>query len=120
MRQACGNAAKDGDADAKEQIQTKTEPMLAAYRELLHVFAPLYGKKVPASDLEELDPNALLELYDSLKECMEVYDIDTMDLLVEQLEQFKIPDAEAARVDALRSAVRASDWDRIRDILETT
>ena len=127
--EACGNAAKEGDADAKEEILQKTEPMLADYLALRDTFAPFFGDNVgPAQtdgtldgadpDLEEIDPDALTELVESLRESMQVYDIDTMESLLKQTTNYKMSDADQEQISALKSAVRASDWDRIREILK--
>ena len=123
--EACGNAVKDAGGDpagakeAMDEILSQTSPMLASYRELQEVFAPLFGHPQDADAAkEEIGEEELEELYQALRECMEVYDLDTMDSLLKQMESYRIEGKEAQRLLGLKRAVHASDWEEIREILK--
>ncbi len=116
--EACGNAVKDGDTDAMERIRKETGDLLNDYRALLGVFGALFEKPDENGTKEEMDADALRELYESLDECAQVYDLNTLDLLIRQAEQYEIPEAEKERFSRLKKAVTDSDWEEIKRLAE--
>jgi hypothetical protein len=57
------------------------------------------------------------EAYDRLKEACNSYDYDSVADIVSKLEEYRFPEDEAARFEAIRSAVDNFDYDQIPQIL---
>lgn len=107
--------------EAIAEIKEKTPQLLADYRALAAQIGEAFGMAVfddAEDDRPEMDTDELLELYEAVAEFAEGYDIDSIDMLLEQTKEYKIPEAEKERFDRLVRLVRDSDWDGLKELLQ--
>ena len=103
------------------EIREKTPKLLEDYRALARQIAVALGMDTAedaVDDRPEMDPDELAELYEAVLEFAEGYDIDSIDMLLGQAEEYKIPEAERERYAALKRLVRDSDWDGLKELLQ--
>lgn len=95
--------------------------LLAEYRALQKTLEPLVtalsGGTGDAEDKPEMDADALSELYEAIGEFAQAYDLDSIDALLRDAQQHRIPEGEKERFDALVRCVRDSDWDGLQAAL---
>ena len=106
--------------EAIAEIREKTPALLADYRALAAQIGEALGISVlqgEADDRPEIETDELMELYEAIGEFAEGYDIDSIDTLLEQTKEYRIPEAEKERFDAVVRCVRDSDWDRLKEVL---
>ena len=109
--------------EAITEIKETAPQLLADYRALALALGERYGFAVKARDAadedddrEEIDPDELQELYEAVAEFAEGYDLDSIDRLLRQAKDYKIPEAERERFAKLEACARESDWDGIKEL----
>ena len=105
---------------AIQEIKEKTPQLLADYRALAAQIGGalgLAGADDAEDDRPELDPGELADLYGAIQEFAEGFDLNSIDALLAQTKDFKIPDAEKERFEKLERCVRDSDWDKLKEVL---
>ena len=106
--------------EAIAEIKEKTPALLADYRALAARIGEALGLFVSSDtqdDRPEMEEEDLAELYGAVLEFAEGYDIDSVDMLLQQANDYRIPGAEAERFEKLTRLVRDSDWDGIKELL---
>ena len=105
--------------EARTEIEDTTPALLEQYRALEQMIAQILD--LPAegeqADKPEIDAEELQELYNAVLEFAEGYDIDSIDALLKQAEEYRIPYEEQERYDTLVRCVRNSDWERLKEVL---
>lgn len=108
----CGNDLSEESITA---IEERTPKLLEDYRSLKEKLSPLYAEN---ENLPEIAPEDLQEVYEAIKEFAYSFDIDSIDGVIEQARQYKIPDEEKARFEAVETAARNMDWEALNEALK--
>lgn len=106
--------------EAIAEIKEKTPVLLADYRALAAQIAESSGLSVSSDaedDRPEMEADDLRELYGAVLEFAEGYDIASIDMLLKQANDYRIPEAERERFEKLKKLVRDSDWDGLKELL---
>ena len=110
-------------SDARQIIEAETPQLLQAYRAMAGTLRQVFGFPEirtdggAEADKPDIGAEELRELYDAVLEFAEGYDIDSIDAILEQAKEYRIPDCEKERYGILLDSVRASDWDRLKEVL---
>ncbi|MBQ7581658.1 MAG: response regulator, partial [Lachnospiraceae bacterium] len=112
---------KEADlVDAQAQmLRVKTQKLLEDYRAFTGVLEPFFGGETEGETTEyypEISREELAEVFEAILEFTEIFDIDSIDNLMRQLDEYSIPGEEQQRVNALKTAVRNSDWEKMSEI----
>ena len=107
---------------AEESIREKTPDLLADYRAYSSRLAPLVGKSVVAekssSQKEEISAEQFLDALSALREVVSVFDFNSADSIIEQLEKYAIPDSSAELYKSVKAKVRSVDQNAILKLLK--
>ncbi len=106
-----------GNAGDKRTLFDGLDELLPRYRALGAALAPLGAEPAEEQSLPLLSEKELRDTYDVIRRYAEDLDTDRMASVLEFLQRYRIPEAERARVDALRRAIEAFNWDRVDRIL---
>ncbi len=112
---------KSVDAQA-QMLHVKTQKLLADYRAYTEVLKPYFQNEAENEVTEyypEISREELNEMYAAISEFTETFDIDSIDSLMQQLNEYSIPGDEQQRINALKSAVRNSDWEKMTEIVSS-
>jgi signal transduction histidine kinase/CheY-like chemotaxis protein/HPt (histidine-containing phosphotransfer) domain-containing protein len=110
---------KAGDSGDTDTLEREIGDLLAQYRELVKELEPLND----IEDGETEDDRPLIsekdmkEAYTALEEFCASFDYDSVVNIVESLENYRFPEEEATRFDAVKKAVDNFDYDLIPGIL---
>ncbi len=110
------NAGKLGD---EKTLESGLPEMLSMYRKLAEELEPLSEQ----DDTKALDEQApiseeeLGEIYKTLTEYCDSFDLDNIVKVVETLKNRRVPDKEVAKVDAIIEAVDNLDYEMIPDLI---
>ena len=106
-----------GNAQDINRIEKDTPELLARMRvlneELLSVFSEAKEDELPM-----IDPVRLEEAYMFLAQSAESFDIESIDMVLESLREYRLPDEEKPRLEKIRHAARNLDWEKMAEALE--
>lgn len=108
-------AENTGDLDT---INGLTEELLSFHRSLGFMLKRHMHSEEDDSDKHEIPPEKLSEAFTAIKEIAQMFDYDSLTVIMESLDEYAIPKAEQKRVDALKKAVNNADWDTINKLME--
>ncbi|MBE6910348.1 MAG: response regulator [Ruminococcaceae bacterium] len=111
------NAGIAGDA---QTLFDGFDELLPRYRALGEALAPLYAaEQAEDGSLPLISDKELRETYDVIRRFAADFDTDRIAHTLEFLKRYRIPETERARIEALRLAIDAFNWDQIDEILDT-
>ena len=106
-----------GNAGYIEEIEEYTLPLLTLYESYLPKLSPLL-KTDESEDKPEMPADELKDAFEALKEVIAVFDYDSLKMMIDELNNYKLPEIERAKFAALKNAAKIPDWDKAREILE--
>ena len=108
-----------GKAGETETLSAELGSLLERFRVLGKQLAPLHEPEREAEDasLPLISDEELREAYDGIRELAINLDADNAKYVLDYLNGYRIPESERKRVDALRRAIAAFDWDKVNEIL---
>ncbi len=110
---------KAGDSGDVGMLEKELPGLVMMYRQLAEDLKPIGENE--GSDEEDdrplIDMNELKEIYKTLSEHCDNCDFDSVVEIAESLGDYRIPEDEATRVDAIRKAVDNYDYEMIPGIL---
>lgn len=101
--QGLQSAGQPGGGEAGQSLQSAGQP----------------EKEAAGQDpsLPEIEPEALAEAYAAMREIAGMFDYDSLIHILDELDNFRLPDEEAQRLQKLRRAAAKPDWDKVHMIL---
>lgn len=115
----CGDEAKIGDQEALALINEKTEPLLTLYKSYSQKLASLLG--IPTAPQEDSRPQIeqakLNDALSALKEVVSVFDFDSADAIMAELEKYSMPKDFEEKYKAIKKAVQSVDQNEIMTLL---
>ncbi|MBQ9549585.1 MAG: response regulator [Lachnospiraceae bacterium] len=115
MARILEDAGKSGDTAC---IDENTGPLLRKYREYRDKLKRLSEKN--GSDDRDLIPAGELEdAYAALEELISGMDYDAVEMVLSQVEEFRLPDKDSLIFDGLKKRLKVLDWDGMEELLKT-
>lgn len=103
-------------------IKLKTPVLLKEYIELVDSIRkadPRRSEQEGNSIFKELIPiDKLREAYEAMSEISQMYDYDSMIMVLEQIDEYELPDDQKAVYKKLKEAVHKADWNEINKELK--
>ncbi|SDB05465.1 Signal transduction histidine kinase [Pseudobutyrivibrio sp. YE44] len=107
-------AGNDNNLDA---INSYTDQLLS-YHKALGVALKRYMKSEDsAEDKPEITRDKLKEAYDALKEIGMLFDYDSAQSIIEVLEDYRMPEDEAEKYEAIKKALNNADWEELNKLM---
>ena len=103
LSERCYELEQYGNQQDKEQLEKLTPPMLVLYRSYKSILAS-YAQTTD-NDKETMSIAQLVELLEQIQQAVEVFDLDTVDFLMKQLEVCQVPDTYKEQLEELRALV---------------
>ena len=106
-----------GNSGRIEAIVEETEPLLEVYRSFAGKLSPLIKSADDDGDKPPISDDELSEAIETLREVSASFDYDSVMFVLESLDEYRLPDEEAARIKAIKAAVAQLDWDKVNSLL---
>ena len=107
-----------GNCDDIETIRNDTDDLLQLYLTYAFKLAPLCKtEEINSDELPAIDEASLEEAYITMEEVAASFDYESLLFLLQSISEYRLPESEATRRDALFEAARKPDWDRIKELL---
>ncbi len=108
---------KAGNEHNATLIKEKTNELLRLYKEVTDILRTAFDAGDEEAEKEIIQSSKLIEAYGAMKEMAQMYDYDSILMILDSVSKFSVPKEEKDRFEALKLAVRNADWDKIHEIL---
>ncbi len=100
-------------------IEEKTPKLLSDYKALLDLLEKIYGKVEEEEDNRELISEAELEeAYAALKEFIPAMEYDGVEMVLQQINEYKLSEEDRVFFEKLQLAHKKFDWDEMESLIE--
>lgn len=106
------NAGKRGDIAF---IKENTHHLLTWYRNYLSILAPL---KREEEDKPRISGHEMADAYEAMKELVEFMDYDSLEMIFESLQGYKLEQEDKTLVEELKKCFKQLDWDGMKELLK--
>lgn len=106
-----------GKQGKTEVLEEKTPDVLTLYRDLKNILRP-YAEKEEDAKKEFLDGEWITALQ-QIHQCIEQFDLDGVDQIMEQLEEYQVPECIRESMDQLRVYVADVSLEEIMELTDT-
>ncbi|MBR1628129.1 MAG: response regulator [Lachnospiraceae bacterium] len=113
----CGDAAQQGDEEAKREISEKTAPLLKLYRSYYDKLTPMLENEEDADLRPEIPREELKEAMGAIREFVEAFDFDSADGVMDMLKDYRMPEDFADAFDQIKQSLSAVDRDALLKLL---
>ena len=110
-------AGKKEDIDL---INAKNKELLTVYKSFGKKLERLEASKKAAGskDASAISPEELKDAYDALKELTQAMDYDGVEVILNQLQEYSLPDDDEKNIKEIEKNLKLFDWDKIEEILQ--
>ena len=105
-----------GNKDDRAYIDEKTDELLNDYRKFKELLKDL-NESADDSGKEEIPEEELKDAYSALKDLVASMDYDGVEMVVSQVEEYKLPEDDRKLFDALKAALKKFDWDEMEKLI---
>ncbi len=113
----CGDAAKEGDEEAMQEIAKRTPDMLKLYRSYYNKLTPLISNKEDEDLRPQISEEELSEAMSALRELVDAFDFDSADGVVDMLKDYRMPEGFAEKYEEIRTALVSVDREKLLALL---
>ncbi|MCR4690053.1 MAG: response regulator [Lachnospiraceae bacterium] len=118
LSQECQKLENAGNDKDMVYINAHKDAVLTEYREFKQILAALKEKgKEEDSGKPEISPEELEDAYGALKECIPQMDYDAVEMILESLEEYKLPDEDREKMEALSKYLKFFNWEMMEDLI---
>lgn len=111
--EACGNA------ENAEEIAAKTPALLEHYKKYAVSLTPLLGIHVSdTADKKQISERELADAFSGIKECAEAGDLQSIQNILDMLEEFAIPESHAEQYIRIKAKVSKRDFAGIMEMMK--
>ncbi len=100
-----------------DEINISTDKMLELYISFAEKLAPLIKVEEDDSDKPLIDSDQLVEAYETLKEMSASFDYDSVQFVIQSLEDYRLPDAEKEKFAQIKIAASKPDWETLAKLV---
>ena len=110
------NAGNDGDT---KYISDNAEGLIEKCRGYKEVFARLQPPEEVEddSDKEPVPEGELEDAYNALREVVPQMDYDSVEMILDQLGQYRLPDKDKEIMSQLSKLLKTFDWDKMEELI---
>ncbi len=117
MSQLCQQLEDAGNGNDLDFIVDNTDRLLADYQAFGDKLSRLSAGEADDEDKPEMPQEELKDAMAALSEQVSQMDQDGVEMILEQLREYKLPDNEASRIKGLEKALKVFDWDEMERIM---
>ena len=107
-----------GNKNDREFINENAPRLLVLYTDFKDKLARL-EKPESDEDKEMIPEDELKDAYSALKEVIPQMDYDSVEMIVDQVREYKLPDEDAERFKTIEKLLKAFDWDKLEELIGT-
>ncbi len=98
-------------------IQKNTDTLLTQYLEYKEILAGIKEKESSDSDKEAISEEKLKDAYDALEELVPQMDYDSVEMILNDVAEYSLPDEDKKVFDELSKMLHNFDWDAMEELV---
>ena len=106
-----------GNAGYVDEIKKFTDGLLELYISFADKLAPLIKVDEDDENKPPIDDDALAEAYETMREVAQSFDYDSMQFVIQSLEEYRLPPDESKRFSEIKTAAAKPDWEKVHELL---
>ena len=106
-----------GNAGYFDEIKKFTDGLLELYISFAEKLSPLIKIEEKNENKPLIDENSLLEAYETMKEVAQTFDYDSLQFVIQSLEEYKLPPEDEKKFAEIKIAASKPDWEKIMELL---
>ncbi|MCR4989309.1 MAG: response regulator [Lachnospiraceae bacterium] len=121
LSELCAQLEDAGNRADKAFIDAHTKKMLddyIAYKDRLGRLEEIRKGSEDDSDKEPVPDDMLKDAYDSLRELIPQMDYDSVEMIIGQLNEYKLPEEDAKMMSEIGKLLKKFDWDAMEELIK--
>ncbi len=107
-----------GSAGYIDEIRQDHRALMELYLTYAEKLSPMLPQEEDTHDKPPIDPAELTEAFEAMSEMATAFDYDSLQFIFESLDEYQLPEKEAALYKEIKSAAAVPDWDKVKELLE--
>ena len=107
-----------GNRNDMEFITANTQKLLDDYEAFKEKLSGIHSGE-DNEDKEPIGDDELKDAYEALGEVIPQMDYDSVEMILEQLNEYRLPDADAVKIAKLSKMLKSFDWDGMEDLIKS-
>ena len=107
-----------GNSNDLAFISDNNARLLTIYEDFKVKLERIKQDEVNDEDKEPISDGDLADAYSALKDCIPQMDYDAVEMILEQLAEYKLPKEDSDKMDSLRRMLKAFDWDGMEELIK--
>ncbi len=119
LSKQCEELEKAGNNEDISFIKEHTDEMLTEYQTYLEKLLRIAEKPEESEEeKEEISSEELEDAYGALRELIPNMDYDSVEMILDQLKEYKLPDKDAEVMKQLETMLKQFQWDEMEELLK--
>ena len=114
----CEKLEEAGKKNDRSFIDENNEKLMTEFNSFKEKLAPIKKESGDQDDKEMIPEDELKDACDTLKEVISQMDYDSVEMIVEQVKTYRLPEDQAARFADLEKYMKQLDWDAMEKLFE--
>jgi len=106
-----------GNKENLEYIDKYTDELLNGYLEFENILSRLKESESDDTNKQEIALEELQDAYSALKDVIPQMDYDSVELILNQLKEYKLPDDDKEKISNLEKMLKQFDWDGMETLI---
>ena len=107
-----------GNKGENDFIRENTAVLLKQYRDFKDKLARLgQDSKTGPDNRENISEEELNDAYEALREVIPQMDYDSVEMIIQQLEGYRLPEEDETRIKELKALLKTFDWEKMEDLI---
>lgn len=116
----CADLEEAGNNQDKQYIDLINADMLTEYLSYKDKLSRLERSQNAADDKDkkEIDPSELEDAYGALKDVIPQMDYDSVELILNNLKEYKLPEKDSEKISQLSKMLKVFDWEGMEELIK--
>ncbi len=120
LSELCQKLEDAGNKGDKDFIDENTARLLVEYGDFKDKLEKLPKEEDTGDDKDMIPDDELADAYEALKEVIPQMDYDSVEMILNQLKEYKLPDEDAAKMKELEKLLKSFEWDKMEELIGTS
>ena len=117
LSELCRRLEEAGKKGDKDYIISNNDALISLYKSYEDKLNPLNEEDEDDSGKEQISESELNDAYEALKEMVPQMDYDAIEMIMEELKEYRLPAKDKERISKLNKLLKVYDWEEMEKVL---